>query len=162
MVETYTKNKILTLNASIIVQPNITIKTYEWKINNSVTLENLNTVTIDTNDLSLGDNTISLRVLNSCGSWSENIIKTVNIINEVINMEKIINVTVDEPIETVSIVMDTVGKINITVTNTTGTPLSGATIDLDNISTGLTTDTDGKVSIVDVPYGTHTIKAVKI
>ena len=67
----YQLNKTLTLTASVIPQENITITKYEWKINDLFVLNNINTVTISTNDLNLGDNTISLRVLNSCGSWSE-------------------------------------------------------------------------------------------
>lgn len=161
MVETYTKNKTLTLNSTVVPQPNITISTYEWTINNSIVLDSASSTSINTNDLSLGDNTISLRVLNSCGSWSEPIIKTINIINEVINMEKIINVTVDEPLETVSIVMDTVGKIDITVKDTSGAVMPGVILELDGVPTGLSTDADGKSSILDVPYGTHTIKAIK-
>ena len=167
MADTYTKNKILTLDAIVIPQFNITITTYEWKINNSIILENLSLVTINTNDLSLGDNTISLRVLNSCGSWSKYVTKTVNIINETIpipdevtNMEKTITVVVDQPIETVTILMDYVGTIEITATNGVN-PVSGVTIDLNNVPTGLSTDIDGKVSIPNVPYGTHTLKAMK-
>ena len=41
-------------------------------------------------------------------------------------------------------------------------PVSGATIDLDGTPTGLSTGIDGNVSIPNVPYGTHTIKATKV
>lgn len=160
-MDTYTKNKILTLNATSIPQTNITVSIYEWTINNSVVLLNLSSVTINTNDLNLGDNTISLRVKNSCGSWSEPVTKTINIINEV-KMEKTVNIIVDESVETVSIVMDTVGRIDITVTNTAGNAISNATLDLDGTSTGLSTDANGKASIPDVPYGSHTIKVTKV
>jgi len=161
MTEIYTKNKILTLDATVIPQPGITISIYEWKINNSIVLGNLNLITINTNNLSIGDNTISLRVKNSCGSWSEYITKTINITNEATNMEKIVTVVVDQPVETVTIVMDYVGTIEIVVTNGVN-PVSGVTIDLNNVPTGLSTDIDGKVSIPNVPYGTHTLKVMKV
>jgi len=167
MIE-YQLNKTLTLTASVIPQENITITEYEWKINDLFVLNNINPVTINTNDLNLGDNTISLRVLNSCGAWSEYVTKIVNIINETIpipdevtNMEKTITVVVDQPIETVTILMDYVGTIEITATNGVN-PVSGVTIDLNNVPTGLSTDIDGKVSIPNVPYGTHTLKVMKV
>jgi len=163
----YQLNKTLTLTASVIPQENITITKYEWKINDLFVLNNINPVTISTNDLKLGENTISLRVQNSCGSWSEYVTKIVNIINETIpipdevtNMEKTITVVVDQPIETATIVMDYVGTIEIVVTDGVN-PVSGVTIDLNNVPTGLSTDIDGKVSIPNVPYGTHTLKAMK-
>jgi len=67
----YQLNKTLTLTASVIPQENITITKYEWKIKDLFVLNNINPVTISTNDLNIGDNIVSLRVLNSCGSWSE-------------------------------------------------------------------------------------------
>jgi len=164
MIETYLKNKILTLDATVVPQPNITIVTYEWKINNLVTLENLSSVTINTNDLNLGDNTISLRVLNSCGSWSEEISTIVNIINEeAIHMEKTVTVVVDEPIESITVVLDYVGTIEVTVTDGVN-PIAGANLELDGVSlasTGVSTGVDGKASIPNVPYGTHVVKVVK-
>jgi len=72
---TYPRNEILKLDAL----PQNNIKIYEWIINRSVVLDNLKSVSINTNDLRLGENTISLRVKNSCGSWSKYVIKTINI-----------------------------------------------------------------------------------
>lgn len=80
LIKTYPRNEILKLDASVITHNNIKISVYEWIINRSVVLDNLKSVSINTNDLLLGDNTISLRVKNSCGSWSEYVIKIVNIV----------------------------------------------------------------------------------
>ncbi len=80
LIETYPRNEILKLDAFIITHNNIKISVYEWIINHSVVLDNLKSVSINTNDLRLGENTISLRVKNSCGSWSKYVIKSVNII----------------------------------------------------------------------------------
>jgi len=161
MTDEYTKNKIIYLDATVTPQPGITVETYEWKIDEVLNSNKTSRLTINTSDLSLGLHKFSLRVLNSCGSWSEYATVEINIINEV-KMEKIVNIIVDEAIETVSIVMDTVGRVDVTVTNTAGAAISGATLDLDGVSTGLTTDVDGKASIPNVPYGSHTIKATKV
>lgn len=163
----YTTNVNLMLNASVDSgSPDLTIQIYEWSINDIIQINNTNTLIINTNTLKILPeiNNVKLRVQNSapCNKWSDYVSKEITVINEVNKMEKIINIIVDEPIENVSIVMDTVGTVNVTVINTTGTPIYGATLDLDGISTGLTTDVDGKASILNVPYGTHTLKATKI
>jgi len=161
MVDKYQKNKTIYINAIVTAQPNLTVSTYEWKIDTIINSNKTSKLTINTNDLSLGIHTFSLRVQNSCGSWSLVSYSQIEIINEV-KMEKTVNIIVDESVEIVSIVMDTVGRVDVTVTNTAGTAISGATLDMDGISTGLSTDANGKASIPGVPYGSHTIKATEV
>ena len=162
MTDTYTKNKILTLNATVIPQDNITISIYEWKINNSIILDNLSSVSINTNDLNLGDNTISLRVKNSCGSWSEYVTKTVNIINEtipipdeVINMEQTITIVVDKPITTIDVIMQLTGSVVVTVKNPLEIPIANAITTIDTVTA--TTDALGIATLNGIGYGTKTL-----
>jgi len=56
------------------------ISYYEWTINSVINSNITSSLTIDTNNLPLGINTISHRVKNSCGNWSEYVIKNINII----------------------------------------------------------------------------------
>lgn len=160
MVDTYTKNKILTLDAIVIPQSNITITTYEWKINNSVVLENLSSVTINTNDLSLGDNSISLRVKNSCGSWSEYINKTLNIINEVINMEQTLTVIVDKSTTSIDVVMQLTGTVIVTVKDPLGALIANATCKIDTVTA--TTDALGVATLNGISYGTKTLTVTTV
>lgn len=155
MVDTYPKNKILKLDATTTTQPNITITNYEWKINNSVVLENLSSVSINTNDLSLGENTISLRVLNSCGTWSENVIKTLNIINEVINMEQTLTIVVDKPTTFIDVLMQLTGTVIVTVKDPLGALIANATCKIDTVTA--TTDVLGVATLNGISYGTKTL-----
>ena len=160
MTDTYIKNKILTLNTTVVPQPNITISVYEWKINNSVVLENLSSISINTNDLSLGDNTISLRVLNSCGTWSDYVTKTINIINEVINMEQTLTIVVDKPIINVDVIMQLTGNVVVTVKDPLGTAIANATATIDAVTA--TTDALGIATLNGIGYGTKTLTVTTI
>jgi len=160
MADTYTKNKILTLDAIVIPQSNITITNYEWKINNSVVLDNLSSASINTNDLSIGENTISLRVLNSCGTWSENIIKTVNIINEVINMEQTLIIVIDKPTTSIDVVMQLTGTVIVTVKDPIGTLIANAICKIDTVTA--TTDATGVATLNGIGYGTKTLTVIPV
>ena len=132
---------------------NLTISKYEWSIDGVITDNTTDTLIIE--DSSIHE--ISLRIQNSCGSWSN--IKTINISGD--NMEKTITVVVDQPVVQAKIVLDFMGTVEVTVTDQLERPIDGASIYLDDTLTGLSTGTDGKVSIPNVPYGTHTVKAIK-
>jgi len=151
MVETYTKNKVLTLNSSVIPQENITVDIYEWTINNNINTNNTSSLSINTNNLNLGSNTISLRVKNSCGSWSEYVTKTINIINEV-NMEQTFTVVVDKPITNVELVMNLTGTVIVTVKNSLGVVIPNATVKIDTVSA--TTNASGVATLNGISYGT--------
>lgn len=138
----------------------LTILSYEWKINNIIQANNTDILMVDTSTLPIGDNTISTRTENSCGKWSDINIQIINII-EVNNMEKIETVIVNQPTVPVAIVLPYTGAAEVTVTDGIN-PVAGATLDLDGTPTGLSTGVDGKASIPNVPYGTHTVKAIKI
>jgi len=151
MTEIYTKNKILTLEATFIPQDNITVSIYEWTINNSVILDSTPSTSINTNDLNLGENTISLRVKNSCGSWSEYVTKTINIINEV-NMEQTFTVVVDKPVTNVEVVMNLTGTVVVTVKNPLGVVIPNATVKIDTVSA--ITNASGVATLNEISYGT--------
>ena len=56
------------------------ISEYEWKLD-TTTLSNITSVIIiDTSLLTIGQHTVSHRVKNSCGNWSEYVIKKINIV----------------------------------------------------------------------------------
>jgi len=139
--------------------PDLTISMYEWYIDNNIITDNItDTLIIDPNKLCIGSHEISLRIQNSCGSWS---IKYNKIIKIGDKMEKTITVVVDQPIVQVVIVLDFSGTIEATVTDQISHPIEGVSFNLDDVPTGLTSDQDGKVSIPNVPYGTHTLEAIK-
>ncbi len=154
MTDTYTKNKILTLYATVIPQPDITVSIYEWTINNSVVLGSTQSTSINTNDLSLGNNIISLRVKNSCGSWSEYVTKTINIVNEATNMEQTFTVVVDKPLTNIEIIMQLTGTVIATVKNPLGTPIPNAIVMIDAVSA--ITDASGVATLNGISYGTKT------
>jgi len=163
----YQLNKILTLTASVIPQENITITKYEWKINDLFILNNINPVTISTNDLNLGNNTISLRVLNSCGSWSEYVTKIVSIINEtipipdeVINMEQTITIVVDKPITTIDVIMQLTGSVVVTVKDPLGIPIANAITTIDTVTA--VTDALGIATLNGIGYGTKILTVTTI
>jgi len=153
-IYTYPKNKILKLDATVIPQPDITVSIYEWTINNNINPNNTNSISINTNDLNLGDNTISLRVKNSCGSWSEYVTKTINIINEV-NMEQTFTVVVDKPVTNVEVVMNLTGTVIVTVKNPLGIIISNATVKIDSV-TAITNEL-GIATLNEISYGTKII-----
>ncbi len=138
--------------------PELTISKYEWGIDGIISGDNTDTLII--NSLSAVPHEISLRIQNSCGSWS-NIYR--QIINNIIGdkMEKTITLVVDQPAVPAKIVLDFTGTVEITVTNQLDKPIEGVSINLDDTPTDLITGSDGKVSIPNVPYGTHTIKGIK-
>lgn len=110
--EVYPLNRLLIVTASIIPQPNIIVSNYEWTINNNLLTDNNDSISINTNSLFIGNNTISLRVKNSCGSWSEYITKTIYILPE-----EIIRIYAkDRPIKLVAIIIKT-GTIDNIITN---------------------------------------------
>lgn len=141
--------------------PSDNIDTYEWYLNGIKLRESTKTIIIDAWKLQPGENTISLKVKNQCGNWSGLYSKTINILEE-IKMEKTITILVDQPVVSTTIVMDFTGTNEVIVTDQLNRPIAGASLDLDGTPTGLTTGTDGKASILNVPYGTHTVKAVKV
>ena len=56
------------------------ISIYEWKLD-TTTLSNITSIIIiDTSLLSIGQHTVSHRIKNSCGTWSEYVTKQINII----------------------------------------------------------------------------------
>lgn len=136
--------------------PELTISTYEWSIDGIITDNNTDTIIID---LGAGSHEISLRIQNSCGSWSNKYSKIINITGD--TMEKIITVVVDQPVVQAKMALDFVGNIDLTVTDQLDRPVSGASITLDDAPTGLVTGLDGNVLITNVPYGTHTVKGIK-
>jgi len=136
----------------------LTIAKYEWSIDGVISGDNTDTLNI--NSLSAGTHEISLRIQNSCGSWSKIYSETINIVSGD-KMEKTITLVVDQPVMQAKIVLDYTGTVEVTVTDQLDKLIEGASINLDDAPTGLTTGTDGKVSIPNVPYGTHTIKGIK-
>jgi len=163
MTYIFTKNKILTLNATVIPQNNITIKIYEWTINNLIIPENSDLVTINTNNLILGENIISLRVLNSCNLWSKYVTKIINVINEtepipdeVINMEQISTITVDKPIINVDVTIMLKGTVIVTVKDPLGNVIPNATAVIDTVSE--ITNTSGIATLNEIDYGIKTLK----
>ncbi len=141
--------------------PNLIISSYEWSINNVIQNNNTDTLILDAPVLLPGSSVIvSLRVKNSCGNWSNIYSQTINIKGE--KMEKTVNVVIDQPVVPVGIVLDYIGTADVTVTDQLNRPIEGASLDLDGTPTGLSTDADGKMSMPNIPYGTHTIKAIKI
>ncbi len=136
----------------------LTIVAYEWSIDGEIVDNATDTLIIDSK--LTGAHEISLRIQNSCGS-SKVYSQTINIISGD-KMEKTITVVVDQPIVQAKIVLDFIGTVEVTVTDQLEKPIEGVSIDLNDTPTGLTTGADGKVSIPNIPYGTHTVKAIKI
>ncbi|MBU1067054.1 carboxypeptidase-like regulatory domain-containing protein [Patescibacteria group bacterium] len=156
----YPKNTELILTATVIPQENISISTYEWKINNSIVLDNNSVVNINTNDLIFGENTISLRVLNSCGSWSEEVVKQVTITDEdgnipipdeVTTMEQQFTVVVNQPTTYVEVIMELKGIAVVTVKDSLGVAIPNATVTIGTVSA--TTDANGVATLNDISYG---------
>lgn len=140
---------------------NLIISSYEWGINNVIQNNNTDTLIVGAPVLLPGSSVIvSLRVKNSCGNWSSIYSQTINIKGE--KMEKTVNVVIDQPVVPVGIVLDYIGTADVTVTDQLNRPIEGASLDLDGTPTGLSTDANGKMSIPNIIYGTHTVKAIKI
>lgn len=75
------KGSIIQLNA-INLTPAQNIQMYEWKLNDiSIPSSDFETIIIDTSNLQYGDNTLSLTTKNYCDTWSDEVQKTINIIN---------------------------------------------------------------------------------
>ncbi len=73
--------------------PELTISTHEWSINGLISDNNTDTLIIN---LGAEPHEISLRIQNSCGSWSDKYSKIINISGD--TMEKTITVVVDQPV----------------------------------------------------------------
>lgn len=56
-----------------ITDLNVEIINYEWRINNVIQQNNTDTLIINTSNLLLGDNNVSLKIKNLCGNWSNKI-----------------------------------------------------------------------------------------
>jgi len=153
-VNTYPRNQILEFKAENIDPgaPGLTIKTFDWKINTNIQDNNTNTLPVDTNTLNDGINTISLRIMNSCGSWSNIFEQQINISGDD-QMQKDVEVIVNAPVIEVNVTMELTGDVNFTVTNPLGEPLAEAVIVMAD-KTALT-DSAGKATITGVVYGTY-------
>lgn len=113
-------------------------------------------ITIDTSSLA-GEYRISVLAKNSCGNWSDEYYKDFNIM-EVTTMEKNIDVLVDKPVTDVSVTMDFTGTVNVTVLDQLNRPVEGATVQIVALGMTQTTDVTGKAILLNVPYGTQTVK----
>lgn len=138
---------------------NSIISNYEWKVNDLLQENNTDILIIDTNTLPLGDNTVSLRVqsLPPCSEWSDLVWKTITIV-EGENMEKTVQILVDEPTENAIVVMDYTGTVNVTVTDQLDRPVVNANVSIGTIAG--TTDAFGKTVLNNVPYGSQTLTVV--
>lgn len=148
-----------TLKLSVIVNPGEgqTVSIYEWSLNNNIIPINEHTIILNTNDMPLGDNIISVRAQNSCGKWSDTINEEIVVI-EGEGMDKIVSVIVDKPVTDLTIVMDFVGTVNVTVTDQLNRPVQGATVSVVGIEESSTTDVNGLAILSNIPYGTRDVK----
>jgi len=157
---TYTTNK--TLKAEAVTNtgsPNITIVNHTWKINNITIPTNEDNVTINTSsDLNLGQNTLSLTVLNSCGKWSQEYSDIINIINkpipDVIYMEQVFNVTIDKELTEIEVTLQLTGIVKVKVTTPLGKVVQNATVKINEITA--ITDEFGIATLENIPYGNIT------
>ena len=159
MAETYPKNIILTLKATVVPQENIDVSIYEWTINKSIVVSNpTELMSLNTNDLDIGDNTISLRVQNSCGAWSEYVNKAINIVDEnapipdEIKIKQEFEVVVDKPVTNIEVIMQLTGMVFVTVKNQLGTTIPNASVTIDTVTK--TTDASGIATLNGISYGT--------
>lgn len=113
-------------------------------------------ITIDTTPLSTGEHKIGITAKNSCGNTSDEYSKIFYITEE--TMIKEIQVTVNQPVVNMTVVMDYTGTINVTVTDPLNTPVQGATVEIVALSMSATTDATGKATLPNVPYSTQTVK----
>lgn len=153
--------KNTTLNIQAIVEPgaNRTVKNYNWFLDGIDLQHNSYTLALDTTPLEIGLHVVLFKATNSCGSAGDAQLQFDLI--EVNKMEKTVNIVVDQPIVLVTIVLNYTGAADVTVTNGVN-PVAGATLDVDDIPTGISTGVDGKASIPNIPYGAHTLKATKV
>lgn len=128
----------------------LTISTFEWKINNINQNDNTDIFIFNTSDLNYGLNTLSLRVQNSCGSWSEENKKEIYI-GEI--MQKDVQVIVNAKIVNVDVIMEREGDVNFTAKDDSGVPLLGCIITMTGKT--VTTDNNGKATLTNIPYGTY-------
>jgi hypothetical protein len=136
------------------------ITTYEWKINGTVQLNNSTVLSINTNSLNIGNNTISMRILNNCGTWSVPLTETVT-------------VTAPQPVASITIL---IGKSTLTIgeattVRATAYTATGAVVpkvpiqwtwtpgDIANIVPNIFTDTDIASTLVALKPGACQIKA---
>ncbi len=147
------------INMEAIIDPgeNETTSEIKWYDNNILipTSPLQQNLTIDTTSLS-GEHKISITAKNSCGNSSNEYYKIFYITEE--TMIKEIQITVNQPLVNVTIVMDLNGTINVTVTDPLNNPLEGATVEITALSLTATTDAIGKATLPNVPYSNQTVK----
>lgn len=134
----------------------LTITDYEWKVNGVIQKDNSNELIIKKSSLNIGTNTISLKVKNSCGKWSQEYLKSINYPGE--NMEKTIELVVDKPTVESTVVVDLLATVTLSIKDSLNRPITSAQVTLDE--TVKTTDTNGTVVFSDVKYGTKSVHIV--
>jgi len=154
----YTKNQLLKLKATSDSKlQSLTIQKHEWTINDVIQSNNTDTLIINTNDLKVSPeiNITSLRVQNSepCNKWSEYVTKPIEI-KEVTTMDQTFTVVVDKPKVSVEVIIQMNATVEVSVKNQLGTPISGATVKMGEIS-AITNDL-GVATLADISYGTKT------
>ena len=152
--------KGIPINLTSISDPgeNETIIEIKWFLDETIipTAPLQEQITIDTTPLSTGEHKIGITAKNSCGNTSDEYSKIFYITEE--TMIKEIQVTVNQPVVNMTVVMDYTGTINVTVTDPLNTPVQGATVEIVALSMSATTDATGKATLPNVPYSTQTVK----
>lgn len=143
------------ITAQVTVISGGPISTYEWKLDNTLQINNTDTLTIPPNTLSLGNHTIKFRGQNYCGNYSNELIKNINI--EATNMayEQTDTLNVDQATMSMTVKLRRTAAVTVTVTDEANAPVAGATVAIAGI-TG-TTDATGVATLSAVPYGTQTV-----
>jgi hypothetical protein len=160
---TFSRDKTIQIKMINIV-PNSAggILTYVWTVNGLTQNNNTDTLILLSNNLNLGDNQITMRILNACGTWSITQAETI---------------TVTQVPSTVSSISIVLGKTSLvvdeaTTAKATAYTASGAIVpkvpiqwtwtptDLITIVPNIYTDTDVISTITAVKKGTCIITAI--
>lgn len=135
---------------------------YEWTINNSIQTIDTPILVLETNDLIVGENLISLKVQTHepCNLWSEPITKKVIITQEELFMEKDMTIDIKEPSTTINTTLDYTGIVIVNIKNQIGNPVPNATVSIDDITS--ISDENGVATLKDVPYALNKTLKVKV
>ncbi len=138
----------------------LSITNYEWKINNIVQPYNTPSISIHTSTFNIGTNTISIRIQNSCGSWSDEIIKIINIIEGNNMATTTLTSTINSPIQTINAVLNLTSLVTVNVFDQLGNPVGNAFVTV-GTNPVVETNLSGIATVPDVLYGEQIITITK-
>jgi len=145
------------ITAKVTVTSGGPISVFEWKLDDTIQINNTDTLTIPPNTLSTGTHTIKFRGQNYCGNYSDELIENINITEVIYMATQTDPVVVNQPAVAVTITLRRTSEVTVTVVDdpqsaNPGAPSQGATVEIGGVIG--TTDISGVVILSNIPYAT--------